>query len=58
MTDEKSSRKAVVISLKVIENYRGDWEDLEDAIIAACRRDEPKVSWGEAKKKLKISGKL
>ena len=58
ITDSKNRKKSVVIDLKTIEKYDENIEDLFDVIIAESRKDEPSVSWGSVKKKLKSKGKL
>ena len=50
IVDEKGKRTAVVLPLKEYEELL---EDLHDLAIVAERRDEPTVSFGELKEKLK-----
>jgi len=56
--DSRKRIKAVVIDIKTIEQHEEKVEDLLDAIIAESRADEPKRSWADVKKSLKLSGKL
>lgn len=58
ITDEKNRKKAVVISLKTIEERQEELEDLLDGIIAESRKDDPKRPWKEVKAALKKRGKL
>lgn len=56
--DSRKRIKAVVIDIKTIEQHEEKVEDLLDAIIAESRKDEPKRSWVDVKKSLKLNGKL
>jgi hypothetical protein len=51
ITDQKNRRRAVVIDIKTIEENPEEVEDLLDIIVAESRKDEPKKSWAEVKKK-------
>lgn len=52
ITDQRNRRRAVVIDIKTIEEHPEEVEDLLDGIIAESRKNEPKRSWDEVKKKL------
>jgi len=56
-TDEKKKRKIYQIDIKVVKNP-GEFEDLIDVLVAESRKNEPKVSFEDAKKNLKKKGKL
>ena len=58
ITNSKNQKTAVVIDLKILQNYKAPIEDLFDIIIANSRADEPSVSFETIKRKLKKSGKL
>lgn len=58
ITDEKNRKKAVVISLKAIEERQQELEDFLDGIIAESRKGEPKREWKTVKAALKKKGKL
>jgi hypothetical protein len=55
ITDEAGERTAVILDLK---KYRDLWEDIEDAIIAKMRKNEPKIPLNEVEKRLKSKGKI
>ena len=55
VVDESGERTAVLIDLK---EHRELWEDLYDTLIAEQRRDEPRESLDEVKKRLRQLGKL
>ena len=53
--DESGEKITVLIDLK---EHRELWEDLYDMLIAEQRRDEPRESMEEVKKRLRQLGKL
>ncbi len=53
--DESGEKTAVLIDLK---EHGELWEDLYDTLIAEQRRDEPRESLEEVKKRLRQLGKL
>ncbi len=55
VVDESGEKIAVLIDLK---EHRELWEDLYDTLIAEQRRDEPRESLDEVKKRLRQLGKL
>lgn len=55
MTNEKGKKTAVVIDLAMYSEYL---EDFLDGIEAESRKNEPKISFEEVKKKLVFQGKL
>lgn len=58
LTDERRKRKILQVDVKEIVKNPQDFEDLIDVLVAESRRDEKKISWEDAKKKLKKAGKL
>jgi PHD/YefM family antitoxin component YafN of YafNO toxin-antitoxin module len=55
IVNEEGQRKAIILP---IEEYEELLEDLHDLAVIAERRDEPTVSFGELKEKLKEDGLL
>jgi hypothetical protein len=53
LTDETNKKRLLQIDIKEIAKNPEKFEDLMDVVIAESRKDEPKISWEEAKKKLK-----
>lgn len=53
LTDETNKKRLLQIDVKEIAKNPEKFEDLLDIVIAEARKDEPKVSWEAAKKKLK-----
>lgn len=58
LKDEKSNRRILQVDIKEVSKNPSKFEDLIDVVIAEARRDEKKISWNDAKKRLKRSGKL
>ena len=50
LSDSEGKRTAVLIDLK---RHRRIWEDIYDAMVAASRRDEPRVAWEDVKRRLR-----
>ncbi|MEO5572691.1 MAG: hypothetical protein ABIT08_17155 [Bacteroidia bacterium] len=50
ITNDKGDRIAVMLDLK---KYGKIWEDFYDALIVEKRKNEPRISWKEAKKSLR-----
>lgn len=55
VVDEQGRRTAVLLPLK---EYQELLEDLHDLAVVAERRDEPAVSFGEVKRRLRADGLL
>lgn len=55
LTDSRGEKVAVVLPL---EEYDSLMEDLQDLAVLAERRDEPRLSLGEVKERLKADGLL
>ena len=53
LTDETNKKRLLQIDIKEVAKNPEKFEDLLDVVIAEARKDEPKISWEEAKKKLK-----
>jgi hypothetical protein len=53
--DEKGQRTGVFIDLKRCRDF---WDDLFDSALARERRDEPRESLDEVKRRLQRKGKL
>ena len=49
VSDGEGKRTAVLINLKRCGTV---WEDFYDTLIADARKDEPRVAWGDVKKRL------
>lgn len=58
LKNEKTNRQILQIDVKEIAKNPSKFEDLMDVVIAEARKDEKKVSWEVAKKRLKKAGKL
>lgn len=58
LTDEKKKTKILQVDIREVAKNPGQFEDLVDVLIAESRRNEKKVSWEDARKQLKKSGKL
>ncbi len=52
LTDETNKKRLLQIDVKEIAKNPEKFEDLLDVVIAEARKDEPKISWERAKKKL------
>ena len=52
ITDEKGEKKAVIIDLKIFHDI---WEDIHDLLVVESRKNEPRTSWENAKKKIHVS---
>jgi phage baseplate assembly protein W len=55
VVDEKGRPEAVLIDLK---KHRALWEDFQDLLVSASRRNEPRVSLEEVEARLRKAGKL
>lgn len=53
LTDETNKKRLLQIDVKEIAKNPEKFEDLLDIVIAEARKDEAKISWETAKKKLK-----
>lgn len=53
LTDETNKKRLLQIDVKEIARNPEKFEDLLDIVIAEARKDEPKIYWETAKKKLK-----
>ena len=53
LTDETNKKRLLQIDVKEIAKNPEKFEGLLDIVIAEARKDEPKISWEAAKKKLK-----
>jgi len=53
LTDETNKKRLLQIDVKEIAKNPDKIEDLLDIVIAEARKDEPKISWANAKKRLK-----
>lgn len=53
LTDETNKKKLLQVDIKEVAKNPEKFEDLLDVIIAEARKDEAKIPWAEAKKKLK-----
>jgi hypothetical protein len=53
LTDETNKKRLLQIDVKEVARNPEKFEDLLDIVIAEARKDEPKISWEAAKKKLK-----
>lgn len=58
ITDETNKKRYVQFDIKEVAKNPEKFEDLLDIIVAESRKNEKKVSWEDAKKKLKKTGKL
>ncbi len=58
LTDENNHRKAIVIDIKTLENYRDELEDLLDGVIAEFRKNDKKIPLKKVIINLKKTGKL
>lgn len=58
LTDEKKKTKILQVDIREVAKNPGQFEDLVDVLIAESRKNEKKVSWEDARKQLKKSGKL
>jgi hypothetical protein len=56
--NERTNRQILQIDVKEIAKNPAKFEDLMDVVIAEARKDEKKISWESAKKRLKKAGKL
>ena len=54
LIDRKGRKKAVLIDL---EKHKALWEDLYDAYLAHRRRNEPRDTLAEVKRRLGVRGK-
>lgn len=52
VTDSKGKKVAVQINLR---KFGAVWEEIEDALIAESRKNEPTSSWSDVKKRLKLN---
>ncbi len=55
LIDEQGNKNAVQIDLNL---YGEVWEDIYDLLLIHERKEEPRISLGQLKKKLVESGKL
>ena len=55
IVNEKGKKTAAILPIK---EYEGLLEDLHDIAIVAERRDEPTISFGELKERLRNDGLL
>ncbi|MBA4311333.1 MAG: hypothetical protein C0417_01765 [Chlorobiaceae bacterium] len=55
IVDKKGNKKAVVLP---IETYDKLLEDLKDLSVVASRKEEPRISWSEIKKRLKKDDRI
>ncbi len=53
LADETNKKRFLQIDVKEIAKNPEKFGDLLDIVIAEARKDEPKISWETAKKKLK-----
>ncbi len=58
ITDETNKKRYVQFDLREVAKNPEKFEDLMDVIVAESRKTDKKISWTEAKKRLKKSGKL
>lgn len=58
VTNEKNEKIAIQIDLKTLGKQRDAVEDLLDIVIAESRAADEDISWENAKKELRKSGKL
>ena len=54
IVNDRGKKTAVIIDLTV---YRGLWEDIHDLLVLESRKNEPRSSWTEVKKRLKRNQK-
>ena len=47
--NDKGEKRAVIINLDI---YGTLWEDLHDILMVESRKSEPRVKWGDVKKRL------
>lgn len=55
--DEISNKKILQVDIKEIAKHPDEFEDLIDVLIAEARRNDKKIPWQDAKKRLKKAGR-
>ena len=57
VTNEKDEKVAVQIDLKTLGRHQSTVEDILDVLVAESRKNDEDISWEQAKKELKLTGK-
>lgn len=57
LKDESNNKRILQVDIREVSKNPSQFEDLMDVLIAEERKDEKRISWADAKKRLKKNAK-